>query len=76
MTETSVFMNNRNQAVRLPKDMSLPDGIRRVEIFQLGTARLITPVGHRWDDFFDGPGVSDDFMQDRSQPPAQERASL
>jgi virulence-associated protein VagC len=26
-----------------------------------------------WDEFFDGPGVSDDFMRDRDQPPPQER---
>jgi hypothetical protein len=28
----------------------------------------------RWDDFFkNGPRVSDDFMQEREQPPAEER---
>lgn len=73
MSQASVFRNNRNQAVRLPKDMSLPDGVHRVEVYRLGKARLIAPVGSGWDDFFDGPGVTEDFMSERRQLPAQAR---
>ena len=29
-----------------------------------------------WDDFFQGPGVSEDFMRHRAQPPMQERPPL
>jgi antitoxin VapB len=51
--------------------------VHQVEIVKLGQARLITPVGRRWDDFFlNGPQVSEDFMSDRVQPPAEEREHL
>ena len=29
---TTVFINKRTQAVRIPKDMRLPDGVQKVEI--------------------------------------------
>ena len=73
MTQASIFKSNRSQAVRLPKHMALPEGVEKVEIYCLGHARLIVPAGRTWEDFFDGPPVSDDFMAQRSQPPAQER---
>jgi antitoxin VapB len=75
MTRSTVFTSNRSQAVRLPKAVALPDGVRQVEIVKLGRSRLISPAGQSWDEFFDGdgPAVSDDFMQEREQPPAQER---
>lgn len=76
MTEASVFKSNRNQAVRLPKQMAFPEGVRKVEIFRSGHALVIVPAGRRWDDFFDGPPVSDDFMTDREQPAMQERDAL
>ena len=34
-------------------------------------------IRNRWDDFFlNGPRVSDDFMRERDQPPAQDREPL
>jgi antitoxin VapB len=53
--------------------VALPDGVREVEIVKLGRNRLISPAGHSWDELFDGPAVSDDFLPERGQPPAQER---
>lgn len=76
MAQGSVFKSNRSQAVRLPKQMAMPQGVDRVHIYRLGSARLIVPAGQAWDDFFDGPPVSDDFMADRAHPPAQERDTL
>jgi len=46
----------------------LPDNVKRVEVIRMGRARLIVPVGHGWDDFFAGSGVTDDFMTERDQP--------
>ncbi|WP_333890628.1 type II toxin-antitoxin system VapB family antitoxin, partial [Atlantibacter subterraneus] len=43
------------------------------EIVAVGRTRIITPAGERWDSWFDGEGVSDDFMSDREQPAAQSR---
>ena len=73
MARASIFRSNRSQAVRLPKQVAMPEGVRRVEVFQLGYARVIVPADHAWDDFFEAPGVSDDFMAERTQPAPQER---
>jgi antitoxin VapB len=74
MARSTIFTTNRSQAVRLPKAVAFPEGVHQVEIIRLGSARLITPVGRRWDEFFvNGPRVSDDFMSERDQPPEQER---
>jgi antitoxin VapB len=70
-------MTNRSQAVRLPKAVALPEDVHQVEIIRLGHSRIITPVGRRWDDFFQhGPKVSDDFMPERMQPPADDREPM
>ena len=74
MARSTVFVSNRSQAVRLPKALAFPEGVRQVEIIRVGHSRLITPVGRRWDEFFaNGPQVSEDFMSKRDQPSAQER---
>jgi antitoxin VapB len=77
MARSTVFISNRSQAVRLPKAMAFPEGVHQVEVIRLGNARLITPVGRRWDEFFvNGSQVSDDFMSEREQPSAEERDPL
>lgn len=69
MARSNVFVTNRSQAVRLPKAVAFPQGVHEVEIVKIGSARLVTPVGRRWDDFFlNGPQVSDDFMSERTDP--------
>ncbi len=75
-TRTTIFKSNQTQAVRLPKAVALPESIKKVEIVAIGNARIITPTGESWDYWFDGPGVSDDFMSDRFQPADQERVSF
>jgi antitoxin VapB len=72
----AVFQSNRSQAVRLPKAVALPDDVRRVDVVAIGRTRILTPVGEAWDTWFDGPGVSADFMPERKQPPGQEREPL
>ena len=67
MRITSVFANDRGQAVRLPADVRLPEGVKRVEIRARGVERVIAPVGHGWDSFFiDGPMPADDFTDARA----------
>lgn len=74
MTETTIFKSNRSQAVRLPKAVAFPEGVERVEIIRIGDSRLITPVGKRWDSFFEHvPMATDDFMTEREQPESEER---
>lgn len=71
--ETTVFLSNRSQAVRLPKAVALPDDVKRVEIIAVGRTRIISPAEESWDSWFDGETVSADFMSDREQPQPQER---
>ncbi len=71
--ETTVFLSNRSQAVRLPKAVALPEDVKKVDVIAVGRTRIITPAGEPWDSWFDGDSVSADFMNDREQPAVQER---
>ena len=41
----TVFANNRTQAVRLPLDARLPEGVQKVEIRVKGQERISVPLG-------------------------------
>ena len=74
---TSVFNNNRSQAVRLPADVRLPEGVKKVQVRTRGVDRIISPVGHTWDEFFlNGPKASDDFLVERASQQQSEREAL
>jgi antitoxin VapB len=74
---SKLFITNRSQAVRLPKIAAFPEGVREVEITQIGNSRLITPVGQSWSEWFlHGPRVSEDFMTERDDPPPEEYQPL
>ncbi|MEC6481664.1 toxin-antitoxin system antitoxin VapB, partial [Escherichia coli] len=34
--ETTVFLSNRSQVVRLPKAVALPENVKRVEVIAVG----------------------------------------
>ena len=76
MEKSTVFKNNRSQAIRLPKEVALPESVRKVDIIKLGNARLITPAGKGWASWFDSLNVSEDFMVTRDQPEEQKREDL
>jgi antitoxin VapB len=66
ITVTTVFTNNRSQAVRLPAEARLPDEVKKVVVRIRGRERIITPLENTWDNFFlNGPTVTDEFMIDR-----------
>ena len=69
-TQTTLFLSNRSQAVRLPKDVAFPPGVREVTIVRDGPRRIIVPADSVWDDFFDSPCID---LGERDQPPAQTR---
>ena len=73
MTRTSLFLSNRTQAVRLPKDVAFPPGVREVTIIRDGARVIIAPADALWDDFFDAPGID---LGERVQPPHQEREAF
>jgi antitoxin VapB len=80
MTTTKLFLNNRTQAVRLPKDVAFPDDVTEVEITVEGDARVIRPVkvDLSWESFFElrdrlrRENPESEFP-DRDQPEPQER---
>lgn len=77
MASSSVFTNNRTQAVRLPAEMRFPDSVKRVEVRALGQERIIAPAEQAWDSFFlAGQGASDDFMAERASQEQPERETL
>ena len=76
MEQGAVFQSNRSQAIRLPKSAALPEDVKRVDVVMLGRTRVISPAGECWDSWFEGPGVSDDFMSERDQPAEQEREAF
>ena len=73
MTRTTLFLSNRSQAVRLPKDVAFPSDVREVAILRDGPRRVIVPAHALWDDFFDAPVID---LAPREQPPTQIRETL
>ena len=74
---TTVFTNNRTQAVRLPAEARLPDEVKRVMVRVRGRERIITPMENTWDHFFlNGPAVTEDFLSERGVQKPVERESL
>lgn len=68
VVKTTLFKSNQTQAVRLPKDVAFPDDVREVEITVVGNSRVISPVGHRWDAYFERTSrASEDFLKERDQ---------
>lgn len=77
MAASTVFTNNRTQAVRLPAELRFPDSVKRVEVRAIGQERIIAPAEHAWDSFFlSATDVSDDFMTERSAQDQPEREAL
>jgi antitoxin VapB len=76
MIQTSVFKSNTSQAVRLPKDVALPENVTHVDVVAVGNKRIITPAGTAWDDWFESGSTSDDFIFDREQPETQKREDV
>lgn len=74
---TTVFTNNRTQAVRLPAEARLPDDVKKVVVRIRGRERIITPLENTWDSFFlNGPSVTDDYLDERGVQKASNREDL
>lgn len=77
MTTSTVFTNNRTQAVRLPAELRLPDHVKRVDVRAVGNERVIAPIDQAWDSFFQStPLPSDDFLPERASQTQAEREPL
>src|SRR4051812_23753379 len=73
MVRATIFQSNRSQAVRLPKDVAFPDGVKQVTVLRDGKRRVIVPANPVWDEFFDAPGID---LAPREQSEAQVREAL
>ena len=77
MTISTVFNNNRTQAVRLPAEMRFPDSVKKVEVRVSGHERIIAPAESAWDSFFlGGLEATADFMTERASQIQAERESF
>lgn len=77
MTISTVFNNNRTQAVRLPAEMRFPDSVKKVEVRVAGQERIIAPAHSAWDSFFLGETTAtEDFMAERANQSQADRESL
>lgn len=67
-----IFMNNRNQAVRLPKEFEF--NTREVFIRKEGSNVVLSPKPTDWSSYLDSaPVASDTFMEGIEDLPVQER---
>ncbi len=74
---TTVFTNNRTQAVRMPAEARLPDEVKKVIVRIRGRERIITPIENTWDNFFmNGPTVTEEFLNERGVQLVSKRDSL
>ena len=51
MSISTVFTNNRTQAVRLPADVRLQEDVKQVTVRAKGKERIIAPLNSSWDSF-------------------------
>lgn len=70
--KAKIFMNNRSQAVRLPKDFQFDT--KEVYIRKVGDEVILSPRPKTWAEYFaKGRVASPDFMDDYEDLPPQER---
>jgi antitoxin VapB len=68
MTQSTVFKNNKTQAVRIPKSMAFPDSVKKVKITRRDGSLVITAIDDSWEAYMNGPRLDDDF----ERPPQPE----
>ncbi|WP_426195729.1 type II toxin-antitoxin system VapB family antitoxin [Pseudomonas sp. NFXW11] len=68
MQRAKVIRTQRRQWIALPDSAALPGRVNEVEVLIVGQTRVLVPVGHSWDSWFDEDPASEDFMSERDQP--------
>ncbi len=67
-----IFLNNRSQAVRLPKEFQF--NTREVFIRKKGSEVILSPRPSDWSSYLaEGPVASENFMEGIEDLPVQER---
>ena len=55
----------------------MPEGVKKVQVRARGMDRIISAVGHTWDQFFlGGPPASEDFIPERAAQRQAEREAF
>lgn len=73
--KVSIFRNNRNQAIRLPKDFEF-QGVTELTIERQGDTILLRPVRPDWLSFMDETRADGDFLRERPDLIEEGRFSL
>jgi antitoxin VapB len=74
METAKLFQNGKSQAVRLPKEFRFRGD--KVFIKRMGNAVVLLPYHESWQPLLASIDLfSDDFMEEREQPPVQRRES-
>lgn len=77
MSYSTIFINNRSQAVRIPAELRFADDVKVVSVRAVGNERIISPAQQGWDSFFlIEPPVSEDFLAERPSQTQPERESF
>lgn len=71
----SIFRNNRNQAIRLPRDLEF-QGVTELTIERQGDTILLRPVRPDWLSLMNEPSADADFLLERSDLIEEGRFSL
>ena len=72
--KAKIFMNNRSQAVRLPKEFQFKT--REVYIRKVGSDVVLSPRPLDWSSYLaEVPAASENFMEGVEDLPVQERES-
>lgn len=64
MRKVSLFMNGKNQAIRLPVDMAY-ENVSELERSREGDVITLRPVRPGWESLTSIEKADDDFLQDR-----------
>ena len=71
----SIFRNNRNQAIRLPRDFEFR-GVTELTIERQGDTILLRPVRPDWLSLMNEPRADANFLRERSDVIEEGRFSL
>ena len=75
MRTAAIFINGKNQAVRLPKEFEF-EGVTEVEIHKEGESIVITPKRKSWTSFAEVNKADADFLDERPDVLEEGRVKL
>lgn len=64
MRTVSIFRNNSNQAIRIPRDMEF-QGVAELEILRKGDSLILRPARPSWESLREVPAADENFLTER-----------